>query len=306
MKQQEFRYGALVGASVVVAIWLASLADPGTFGVSGIVFGQTTHHTRESSNTPTDPHCVAGSSCAGLAAARLRFEAGPEIFPQSWREAPFFAQASPICESQKERATRIVAREIERYPRALIERTLPAVFLVGSLRFYQRQAFSGTASARAVYLAVQAPDQGYTDQHLAKTFHREYSTLLLNWNLDKIDFDAWQRVNPPDFQYLDGNSWDGDQQDGGSRAIDQGTISLALSQDSADLKHGFLAQYARSSLENDFNEYAARLFTGSAVLWELAEEYPAIATKCELAIRFYHQLHPDLDEAFFRALAQKN
>ncbi len=305
MEKRAWQYRGAMGIALVLAMGVVDLAALTTFGGSKAAFGQAEVRLAAEGESRTKPRDVAHSSWASSAASRLRFEAGPEIFPPRWRKAPFFAQATPIDHLQQERAARTVAREIERYPQALIERTLPAVFLVGGLQFYDRQAFSGTASAHAVYLAVQTPELGYTDQHLAKTFHREFSTLLLNWNLDKIDFEAWQRVNPPDFAYLDGNSWDGGEQDGGSKAIDQGSISLVLSSDPADLRYGFLAQYARSSVENDFNEYAARLFTGSARLGALAEQYPAIATKRELAVRFYQQLDPTLNEAFFHNLVRQ-
>lgn len=303
MEQRALQSRVAVGITLWWALGALLLVGPAMFEASQAAFGQADVRPKASAESQTDSVDVAGLSRASSTASRLRFEAGPEIFPPSWREAPFLAQATPIDPTQQERVARIVTREIKRYPNTLIERTLTAVYLVGGLQFYGDQSFSGTASAHAVYLVVQDPKLGYTDQHLAKTFHREYSTLLLNRNLDKIDFDAWQRVNPPDFEYLDRNSWDGAAHDAGSKAIDRGQISLVLSTDPADLQYGFLAQYARSSVENDFNEYAARLFTGSARLWALAEQYPAIAAKCELAVRFYQQLDSTLDAAFFRNLA---
>jgi hypothetical protein len=42
--------------------------------------------------------------------------------------------------------------------------------------------------------------------------------------------------------------------------------------------------------------------TGDAALWQLAKEHPPIQRKLALVLRFYQQLHPTLDEAFFRTL----
>lgn len=239
----------------------------------------------------------------------ISFDADSSIFPELWRREPFYADAEPIAESQKLRARRIVAQALERYPAELLERTLQQVYLVGSLHFYEpteRQHFGGTAHSWAVYLVVKPESEGYSDDYLATTFHREFSTTLLNRHLDRVDFDAWGQANGKDFQYLGGSSWERNDvrgKEGGARAIDRKATSLSLSEDKGDLERGFLTDYSKSSIENDFNEYAARLFRGQSRLWQLAGQHPAAAKKRDLTIAFYRSLHPALDASYFRQLA---
>lgn len=226
------------------------------------------------------------------------------IFPASWRQAPFHGKATPIPDHHEQRARQAVARALGRYPAPLIRSNLHRVYLLGGLQFFRDQSFGGTASARAVYLVAGDPADGYTDTFIERTFHRELSTLLLNRYRDKLDTNAWRAVNPPDFSYRGGNSWDRTRgKDGGARAIDAGETSLALGQPPENLNDGFLTEYSRSSLENDFNEYAALLFAGDREFWRAVDRHPAVARKCDLAIAFYQSLSPELTRDYFRHLA---
>ena len=230
----------------------------------------------------------------------LSCEAHSEIFPEDWTKDPFNARAMPILESQRTRALAAVNRAMDKYPETLVRKTLQRVYLLGELTFYENTHFSGTASNTSLYIVVQPEKEGYTDGFVEATFHREYSTLLLNRYLKYLDQSAWHEVNPPDFQYSGPNSWDYPKgQDGGAMAIEEGKSSLSLELRSEYLNYGFLTEYSKSSLENDFNEYATALFLNDPQFQKLAQEYPAIAKKRDLAIRFYSSIDPNLTPAYF-------
>lgn len=232
----------------------------------------------------------------------ITWEAHSEIFPERWTTEPFNIKAKPIHNLQRTRAVAAVSRAIEKYPDTLIRNTLQRVYVVGELTLYNNQHFAGTASNTAVYLVVQSEKAGYTDRFVESTFHREYSTLLLNLYLKHLDQSAWNQINPRVFRYAGANSWDHPQgQDGGAKSIDEGKASLSLAP-SEDLKYGFLTEYSKSSLENDFNEYAAALFLNEPRFGKLTEEHPAVANKRDLAVRFYSLLDPKLTPAYFKKL----
>jgi len=249
----------------------------------------------------------------------ISYRADATIFPEPWRRKPFFAEAEPIAEAEKARGRRAVERALARYPKPLLRETIHRIYLVGGLRFYRRHEFAGTANRRDIYLAVPPPEEGYTTRWLIATFHREYSTLLLNRYRGRVDFESWRAASGEDFAYLGSSSWnssdesDEDERDerqggggGGVRAIEREAISLSPSADESDLKRGFLTQYSKSSIENDFNEYAAWLFLGRPRLWQWAEQYPAVKQKIELTIAFYNELSPSLDRGYFRSLADEH
>ena len=229
----------------------------------------------------------------------IRWRSDSAIFPEHWTRAPFHARAAPVEEAQKERARRQIRKALAKYPPELVERTLRQVFVLGRMSFYDGVEYSGTASQHTLYLVIRDPAEGFSEEFIESNFHHEYSTLLLNRHLDNFDQDAWQSANPEGFRYLGGNSWSAAQgKDGGALAIEQGRISLERAGRDT-LRQGFLSEYSMSSIENDFNLYAAALFVDGPELARLAERYPAIARKREIAIRFYSALHPALDKHYF-------
>jgi hypothetical protein len=67
-------------------------------------------------------------------------------------------------------------------------------------------------------------------------------------------------------------------------------------------EEGFLHEYGKASLEEDFNSFAGRLFSGDAGLWRAIEKYPRVKAKADLAIAFYTRLDPSLTTEFFQSL----
>lgn len=213
-----------------------------------------------------------------------------EIFPESWRGGKVAASAEALPEDRREAALRVMDAALAKYPAEVLSEHLRTLFLLGELR-YRGVITSGTNSRTAVYVKIGPVEKGFTARHNEGVFHAEFSSILFRNQPQFLDQEAWKAANPPGFTYL------GD----GVDAVRQGKARTKA--DSALNAQGFLSQYSQSTLENDFNGYAARLWTGDAALWQLAKEHPPIHRKLALVLRFYRQLHPTLDEAFFRQFA---
>lgn len=221
---------------------------------------------------------------------RVLTSPGHEAFPEAWRKEPVSAHGEALPEAQIGQASVILASALSKHPAAVLKANLKAVYVLSELR-YRGVVTSGTNSRTCVYLKMGDPQAGYTPAHVEGTFHAEFSSILIRNHPQFLDKDAWQKANPPGFQYL------GD----GVDAVKQGKAGLKT--ETALLEKGFLSQYGCSTLENDFNGLTIRLFAGDATLWALARQYPRIQTKLKIALSFYQQLDPAYTEAFFKSQA---
>ncbi len=214
-------------------------------------------------------------------------QAAPSIFPDSWLKAPIHAKAELLEENQRQRARKIVTRALAKYPAKVLQDHLRKVQVVGRLEYYG-VATGGTNSRNAVYLAVK---NSYSDDAIERVFHAEFSSILLRNRANDFDEAAWHRINPADFRYR-GN---------GVQTIKKGEASQKL--EASLNEQGFLIEYSTSSLENDFNSIADRLFNGGASFWQIVDQHPKIRAKTELAIAFYARLDGSFTEAWFQSLA---
>lgn len=210
----------------------------------------------------------------------------PDVFPKSWRGAPISATGELLAESEFERVRGILKYAMSKYPNNVLNQHLKQVFVLSELR-YSGVTTSGTNSATNVYLKIGNVQHGFTDEWIERVFHAELSSIL--WRNRGLDDQAWCKHNPPDFQYLGS----------GVDAIKQKKHSVRFDQ----LLHeqGFLAEYSKSTLENDFNAIVASLFVGDKRLWDLSKEFPRLKGKLELTIAFYSALDPTWTEAKFRS-----
>lgn len=212
------------------------------------------------------------------------------IFPASWRENKIAASGEVLPDDRREDALRVMDAAWVKYPLEVLREHLRTLYLLGELR-YRGVVTSGTNSRTDVYVKIGPVENGFTARHNESVFHAEFSSILIRNRPQFLDQDAWKAANPPGFSYL------GD----GVEAVKQGKASTRG--DDMLNAQGFVSQYSQSTLENDFNGYAARLWTGDAALWQLAKKHPPIHRKLALVLGFYQQIHPTLDAAFFRNIS---
>lgn len=212
------------------------------------------------------------------------------MFPVLWREASIDARADPIAPSLLGRTRAIIRRGLRKYPGGLLARNLKRVHLVGRIHFCGISA-AGTNSLENVWVG-NSPAHGSTDRSVEGVLHAEISSILLRNLPEGLDRAAWESVNPPGSHYgVDGTT-----------AVRAG----AAGQESTDRLYaaGFLYQYGRASLEEDFNSYAIHLFCGPPSFWAAVDRYPRVARKARIAVAFYQFVDATFTEERFRGFTQ--
>jgi hypothetical protein len=212
-----------------------------------------------------------------------------EIFPESWRKSPISAQGAILADDQVDRARQIMERALKKYPPAVLEKNLKTIYVLSELK-YSGITAGGTNSLNSVYLKMREPKQGYTDAKMEALFHAEFSSILYRNFAKDFDKEAWKKLNPADFKYLGS----------GVDAIRQNKASVAL--DEKLHEDGFLEQYGQSDMENDFNSYTAKIFSGDAKQWDLYDRYPKLKGKVKLVIDFYQKVDPTFTVESFKKL----
>ncbi|MGV3661976.1 MAG: hypothetical protein ACO1TE_17460 [Prosthecobacter sp.] len=218
-------------------------------------------------------------------------QAQPDIFPKSWLTARTNARAELLKETERPRSLRLVEQALAKYSPAVLKANLHSVHVLGRLE-YSGVPTGGTNSRSVVYV-VNGGEARYTDRAIEGILHAEFSSILLRNYPQHLDKEQWQQLNPPGFSYLG---------TGGVNAIKQQKASLKL--DEVLHAEGFLHQYAKADLEDDFNSMAARLLMGDADLWRLIGQYPKLQAKAALVIDFYHKLDPAFTRELFLSFCQ--
>ena len=123
-----------------------------------------------------------------------------------------------------------------------------------------------------------------SDDRAIANFHHEFSSLLLSRN--GFFLNNWYRQNPQKFSYLDENHNDWSE------------VTLSLEATKTDYKKGFMNNYSQTNFENDFNEYAAMIFTHPQKFKKIMNQYPRVRGKFLLFLDFYHKIDPIFTEAY--------
>jgi hypothetical protein len=208
-------------------------------------------------------------------------------FPSNWGIAPQNMQGNSLSVIEARRHLNIVKRALAKYPPDLIQNSFEKIYLVKNLEVYGSK-FDGfyIGEAGAIYLNNLGLENQYDDLYLEGVLHHEISSFLLARYATTEFIAQWQQHNPEKFQYSKGDGIDYYQ-----KALDRGLDTNEIREDC--LQDGFLNIYARSNLENDFNEIAERIFTEPEYLRQLASNHPKLQYKLELFDRLYSSIDPE-------------
>lgn len=237
-------------------------------------------------------------TCQKIDAAQIVIQESPvriisstnrDIFPKSWLSVGINAESEMLQESEIERSRKILNKAIEKYPKRVILSNLDNIYILHRLK-YNGISAAGTNSRKSVYLANPGNRDGYTDNAIEGTFHAEFSSILLRNFPQFLDKDAWENANSVSFKY-------------GGSAVQ--AIKQKKSRTSFNVSlhaEGFLHEYAKSTMENDFNSIAAQLFLGKGSFWSVVDNYKRISKKTDLVIAFFHEIDPTFSKTFFLSL----
>jgi hypothetical protein len=139
-----------------------------------------------------------------------------------------------------------------------------------------------------IYISALEEFENESDavENYEEKFHHELSSLFLkNAHFPTI---RWHLANVPGFKYLP------------SEVDVVHAASQEYRRDPKEAiswyKAGFVHDYGMSSMENDFNMFAALAMTYPEKLKKLADQYPRIQTKTRILVDFYSSLAPELGE----------
>lgn len=237
-------------------------------------------------NQVTDPTIVIHKP-TGI---RIVCKNEPDMFPQSWMTEEIDAKSVPLDASEVARSQKAVIQALDCYPAKALK-SLKVIYVSKEISFYGL-GYGGTNSLDTVYITNDGPSKGYTDDYIRSTVHHEYSSILLRNFSSYLDQAAWTKTLPPSFTY----------RQGGTESVRTGTASTRYNPDF--MKDGFLAQYATSSQEEDFNMTAEGLFSANPKFWAAVDQYPLLKGKVQIVVNFYKKLDPAFTETFFRTIVR--
>jgi hypothetical protein len=99
-------------------------------------------------------------------------------------------------------------------------------------------------------------------------------------------FFLWLEQNPKSFKYL----YETNKNKADVQITGKGT--------KADYEDGFITDYGRTTFENDFNEYAAMIFTHPQKFKRIMNQYPKVRGKFQILLEFYHKIDPIFTEEY--------
>ena len=221
----------------------------------------------------------------------LNFSADDHIFPESWLSKEINGKAISLDSVEYKRSEKAILKALNKYPVHLIKKNLTKIYVVKRLEFYGLK-YGGTNSTAIVYIANQGADNGYTDFWLEKTFHHEFSSILLRNFSSMFNNRKWISSNR-DIKY--GKS---------------GVEALKLGKDSEEFdetlnKRGILSQYGTASMEEDFNTFAENLFLSSEGFWKIESVHNRIKNKVKQIVQFYNKIDNRFNEEYFRVVSKQ-
>ncbi len=216
----------------------------------------------------------------------IEFVANENTFPKSWQNKEIDAKAISLDLSQMERSLHIIKIAISKYPKEVLTKNIKKIYILKSIEFFG-QPYGGTNSTDIVYIANSGIMAGYSDNYIEKSFHHEFSSILLRNYPKKIKNQKWKELN--NLKYGDG-----------------GVEALKLSKDSQLYDsifnaNGFLYEYANSSFENDFNSFAESIFLPKDDFYEIINANSRLLKKYNLIIEFYSSINKEFSEEYFRS-----
>lgn len=211
------------------------------------------------------------------------------IFPQSWRSGRISARGQSIQNSEISRSQRILDAAMKKYPGHMLTSNIEAVYVLQRLE-YSGISAAGANSRNRIFIANRGSRDGFTDCFVEGIFHAEFSSILLRNFPQSLDTQSWNTANNASFKY--GSS--------GVQAVRDGRARQMF--DATSHSEGFLYEYAKSTLENDFNSIAKHMFLGNSQFWFAVNNYEKIRKKANLTVDFYHRTDSSFNRSFFESL----
>jgi hypothetical protein len=204
-------------------------------------------------------------------------------FLTPWEESPII---EPIRHRVLVRNVDVLQTALERYPVQVIKNHLSAINFAG--RITLKDGFNYGGLYNALRKSIYVIDNGsQTHDGGIYAFHHEFSSLLLQRN--SFDVNLWNVNNPKEFEYLYETTKD---------LLKTYNSVSHLGGTEVEYEKGFMDTYAQTSVENDFNEYAAMIFTYPQKFKEIMDQHPRVRGKFLVFLEFYQNIDPIFTEEY--------
>ncbi len=170
----------------------------------------------------------------------------------------------------------VVEEFIKRYNSEIIRNNLTDIYILDSFECFGSPR-GGMFFSTSIYIDIKP---FFTDQWVLSTLHHEFSSILKrNYPFPEQE---WRSINNNSFNYTHNVL----------EVLKQPDNSQLLS---SSLEEGFLQEYARTTIDNDFNTVAEWMFTRETELCEIRGKHDRIDKKVELALKFYKSIGSGVD-----------
>jgi hypothetical protein len=191
----------------------------------------------------------------------------------------------PADDGQK--ATRALAAALVVYPKGFVDKRVSRIALAGQITMWQVQV-GGFFAADTIALNAHDVAAPGGETFLADSFHHELSSILRNEVLFNVS--DWTADNPPGFSYASMDEYK--------------TILLQRPPVEGDARlhaQGFVSLYGTTSLDNDWNTYAERVFGHGRDFASEIATFPRMRDKTRQLLDIYVKADPRL-EIYFLAI----
>lgn len=195
-------------------------------------------------------------------------------FPKEWMEPSLDLNAGEMDVVEVTRLLPLIRTFLTQHPTELVRNELEGIYLLKALSF-RGKAYGSTHADKGMYIVSTGITDRYSDEFMLCRLHSEFSSILLEHHV--FPADRWNQIHPDGFVYSGT----------GFEMVDNPSCYDSTDRSCSD---GFLVNYCRSSMQNDFNIVSSWLFTKKDKLDALSQKYPKIRQKQVLAEQFYQSL----------------
>jgi len=218
------------------------------------------------------------------------YASGASVFPDLFRLPPASVYAQPLTNSavhQKNvlRVLEILSLELKKYPDLILGQELDSIYLFTRMGIYNIP-YGGTSIEKSIYMAIGEKISDHTDFYLKRLFHHEMSSVF--YRRYKFPANEWVKINPEGFTYKE-------KTDEALKMVDE---NRNLDGNETLYQQGFLDEYGKVTLEEDFNLYSELAFAQPERLRVLQDKYPSVRKKTEILKNYYLGISDEFSSVF--------
>ena len=212
------------------------------------------------------------------------------VFPDLFRLPPANVYAQPLTNSIEHeqniaRVLSILSVELKNYPDSMLGLELDSIYLFTKMGIYNIP-YGGTSIDKSIYMAIGDKLSDHNHLYIKRLFHHEMSSVF--YRRYKFPADEWVKVNPKGFSYKA-------NKDSVLKMVDE---NRNLDGNAKLYQQGFLDEYGKATVEEDFNLYSEFAFSQPGRLKVLLEKYPAIRNKADILKNYYLGISAEFSNVF--------